>query len=112
MARKLMPDSIQRTDDIVPLRALGWVALEPTEELMFEEFHPESAARDRPRGWPDPPSEGILSLYAILYAGFAEHIAAMAQDSTAAPIDPRTLERAREAALLSDRMFRQTTMFR
>ena len=112
LARKLVPDSIQRTDDVVPLRALGWVALETTERLMFEEFHAESAARQRPRGWPDPPSEGILSLYAIMYAGFAEYIAALAQDSTAAPIDPRTLARATEAARLSDRMFRQTTMFR
>jgi hypothetical protein len=112
LARKLVQDSIQQTDEVVPLRALGWVALEPTERLMFEEFHPESAARNRPRGWPDPPSEGILSLYAIMYAGFAEYIAAQAQDSTAPPIDPRTLARATRAARLSDRMFRQTTMFR
>ncbi len=112
MARKLVPDSIQPGEGVVPLRALGWVELESTEELMFEEFHPESAARMRPRGWTDPPSEGILSLYAIMYAGFAEYIAAMAQDSTAAPIDPRTLARATDAARLSDLMFRQTSMFR
>jgi hypothetical protein len=111
LARKLMPDSIVATENIVPLRAQGWVDLERTEELLFEVYHPESAARERPRGWIDTPSEGILSLYAVVYASYAEWAAQQAQDTTGTGLDPRTIARATEATRFADRVFRQTSYF-
>jgi hypothetical protein len=74
LVRKLMPDSIRATDNIVGIRGLGWVDLERTSTLLFDVYHPESAARERPLGWIDKPSQGILQLYGIVYAAFADYL--------------------------------------
>lgn len=39
---------------------------------MWDVYHWKSAARARPRGWVDPPSASILSLYAVIYGGMSE----------------------------------------
>ena len=50
-------------------------------KLLFDVYHPESAARFRPRGWLDIPSGNILSLYYVSYLLLGEATAATA-DST------------------------------
>ncbi len=110
LARKLLPDSVRGSDTVVRLSGLGWTDMVRTESLLFDVYHPESAARDRPRGWIDEPSEGILSLYALVYNGFAE-FAVQQQADAAAPPDSARLARARRAGELANEMFRQTSFF-
>jgi hypothetical protein len=112
LVRRLLADSVQPAEGIGLMRGLGWVDLGRTETLLFDLYHPESAAQERPRGWIDRPSEGILSLYAVVYAGFADYVSQAIRDTVAAPLEMQTLMRAREASTLADRMFRQTSFFR
>ncbi len=112
MARRLMTDSITIADGAAPVRTLGWLDTDRHETLLFEVYHPESAARPRPRGWVDVPSEGILSLYALVYAGWAEHVGRGLGDSVTTPADSILKERVERATELADRIFQQTSYFR
>jgi hypothetical protein len=53
-------DSIQQTQ-------FGLVNMPRTRELMTDVYHVHAAARHRPLGWIDVPSQNILVLYAALY---------------------------------------------
>jgi predicted component of type VI protein secretion system len=66
--------------------------------LAFDVYQWRSAARFRPRGWVDHPSEGILTLYGITYQTLAEALAD--RDSTLAA----------RAAHLADSMFANTSI--
>ncbi|NIM50248.1 MAG: DUF2723 domain-containing protein [Gemmatimonadales bacterium] len=109
LVRKLMSDTIEAQDGIVAMRGLGWVDTERSKTLLFDLYHAESAARERPRGWVDEPSQGVLSLYALLYASMGEHLALQALTSTVTAAD--TLNAAK-ASQLAERMFRQTSVYR
>jgi hypothetical protein len=74
LVRKLMPQPLTASDSVIALRSLGWVDVGRTRALMTDHYHVDSAARERPRGWIDPPSEGILTLYALLYATLGDHL--------------------------------------
>ncbi|MBI4502616.1 MAG: DUF2723 domain-containing protein [Gemmatimonadetes bacterium] len=82
LARKLLPDSVVPSDTNAFIGGMGWVELPRTQTLLFEVYHPESAARARPQGWVDVPSEGILSLYWLMYAAWGEIAKAQLNDST------------------------------
>jgi len=71
-ARRLMTSPIEPSDTVQYVRGLGWLDLRRTEALLFDVYHPESAARHRPRGWPDHPSSNILSLYYVTYGVHGE----------------------------------------
>jgi hypothetical protein len=86
--RRLMPSRIEPSDTVQFIRGLGWLDLRRTEELLFDVYHPESAARHRPRGWVDQPSANILSLYYITYGVHGEVVRAMA-DSIRTPESTR-----------------------
>ena len=107
-----MTDSVTAAGGAVPIRTLGWVDAERHEALLFDVYHPESAARQRPRGWVDIPSEGILSLYALIYAGWAEYVARELPDSVTTPTDSLLQQRVEQATQLADRIFQQTSYFR
>jgi hypothetical protein len=79
--RRLTQRPITQTDRVMRFQGAGWIDLDRTEQLLFDVYHPESAARFRPRGWLDVPSQNILSLYYVSYAIFGE-ITAMTADST------------------------------
>ena len=72
MVRKLMPKPVVPNDSIVLSTGLGYVDLPRTEQLLWNVYHWQAAARERARGWVDIPSSSILSLYAIVYAGTAD----------------------------------------
>ena len=38
---------------------------------MWQDYHWQSAARQRPFGWIDPPSGSILQLYGVMYHALA-----------------------------------------
>jgi hypothetical protein len=85
LARKLLPDSVVPNDTTSFVGGLGWLDLPRNQMLLFQVYHPEAAARARPQGWVDTPSEGILSLYWLLYAAWAEIVKAELNDSTRGP---------------------------
>ncbi len=70
--RRLKPEPVEESDNIFRIAGIGWLDLDRTERLLFDVYHPESAARDRPRGWVDGPSNNILSLYYVTYGGYAQ----------------------------------------
>ncbi len=109
LVRKLMPEPVAPSDSVVLITGLGWMDVPRTESLLFEVYHAESAARDRPLGWIDVPSESILSLYGLMYAAFAEAVTIMQGDSIPMEGASPTAVRVREAVNLSNRIFRNTS---
>jgi hypothetical protein len=88
LVRKLMPAPVVPSDSVVLSQGLGYVNVPRSERLMWDVYHWKSAARARPRGWVDPPSASILSLYAVIYGGMGDllnqkgrHAEAMRADS-------------------------------
>ncbi len=111
LVRRLMPDTITADTNVANLGPLGWVDLARTETLLFDAYRPEAAARERPRGWIDEPSEGILFLYALMYSSQAQILSVAAADSTT-PDRTAVLDRMQRATDIAERAFRQTSQFR
>jgi hypothetical protein len=91
---RLTPDPIAAGGDTVQVSGFGWFDGGRSERLLFDVYHPESAVRDRPRGWPDPPSQNILALYYSTYSLYALAIQQLADTANA--------ERQRLAGLATD----------
>ena len=70
-ARKLWAAPVPASDSIKPIQSLGYVNIPRTTKLLFEVYHADAAARSRPRGWVDRPSEGIPALYGLIYQAMA-----------------------------------------
>jgi hypothetical protein len=75
-ARLLREHELVPSDSIKGIQSLGYVNVPRTTALMFEVYHADAAARPRPRGWVDKPSEGILSLYGLTYYTMAQELQA------------------------------------
>ena len=67
-ARVLRPQPVAASDSVVQVSMLGMVNVRRTAALLFEVYHASAATRQRPRGWVDRPSEGILTTYGLLYS--------------------------------------------
>ncbi len=87
LVRKLLPAPVQIGGGIVDSPTLGPIDVERTKALLFGVYHPEAAARERARGWTDPPSSSILSLYGIIYGGFAPILRQMGDSTLATQAD-------------------------
>jgi transmembrane protein TMEM260 (protein O-mannosyltransferase) len=85
--RKLMPKPVVPNDSIVLSSSLGYLDLRRTEKLLWDVYHWKSAARNRPRGWVDPPSGSILQLYAVVYGGASKAFASAGRAAEAARAD-------------------------
>jgi hypothetical protein len=72
LARKLLPAPVRPGAGAVFDQRLGWVDVERTRALLFGVYHASSAARRRPRGWIDHPSESMLVVYALTYGVFGD----------------------------------------
>ncbi len=72
--RALRPEPVVASDSIQALPGFGWVNVPRTKALAFDVYHGAAAARPRPRGWVDRPSEGILGLYGLTYAALAQSL--------------------------------------
>ena len=81
--RKLMPSPVTPNDSIVLSPGLGYVDLPRTRALLWDVYHWQTATRERPAGWVDPPSGSILQLYSVIYGGVSETLR-KAGDSTGA----------------------------
>ena len=75
-ARVLREHELQLSDSIKGVQSLGYVNVPRTTRLLFDVYHANAAARPRPRGWVDKPSEGILSLYGLTYYTMAQELQA------------------------------------
>jgi hypothetical protein len=71
MVRKVMADSVVVGGEISDSQYLGMVDMARTKALMFEVYHRDTATRERPGGWYDPPSADMLGIYLRLYGAFA-----------------------------------------
>jgi hypothetical protein len=71
-ARVLRTAPLVASDSVVALPGFGWVNLARSKALAFDVYHSGSAARPRPRGWVDRPSEGILVTYGLIYQVLAQ----------------------------------------
>src|SRR5436189_3290299 len=73
-ARALRTQELAPNDSIKPVQSYGYVNMPRTTRLLFDVYHSDAAARQRPRGWVDKPSEGILSLYGLTYYAMAQQL--------------------------------------
>jgi len=96
-ARKLRQQPLAERDSIKLMSVFGFVNLPRTEALAFGVYHAAAAARHRPRGWVDRPSEGILATYGLLYQSLAQ------------ALRPTKPEVANRALLLADSVFKNTS---
>jgi hypothetical protein len=85
--RKLMPTRVVPNDSIVESPVVGFMDLPRTEALMWNSYHWQSAARDRPFGWIDPPSGSILQLYGVMYHALATTLRARGDSAKAQRAD-------------------------
>src|SRR6266702_4689017 len=95
--RKLHQQPLAESDSVKALPALGWVNVPRTSALAFTVYHADAAARHRPRGWVDRPSEGILATYGIVYQELAQALR---------PTNPQL---AAKALLYADSIFKNTS---
>ena len=70
--RVLREHELVPSDSIKPVQQFGYINIPHTTRLLLEVYHADAAARPRPRGWIDKPSEGILSLYGLTYYTMAQ----------------------------------------
>src|SRR5205809_2437535 len=73
-ARRLHGQPITPSDSIQPVGQLGYVNIPRSTALLFDVYHISGAARPRPRGWVDRPSEGILQTYGLMYTALSEAV--------------------------------------
>jgi hypothetical protein len=70
-ARKLVTAPLVANDSIVLSPEMGYVNLPRTTTLLTDIYHHATTTRQRPRGWVDRPSEGILYTYGVMYQSLA-----------------------------------------
>jgi hypothetical protein len=85
--RKLMPAPVAPNDSIVLSPGLGFVDLPRTKRLLWDVYHWQTATKDRPAGWVDPPSGSILQLYSVVYGGSSQTLAKAGDSTLAARAD-------------------------
>ena len=73
-ARVLRVEDLKPSGSIRLMPQLGYVNVPRTTALLFDVYHAGTAARARPRGWVDQPSEGILVTYGLLYYTLAQEL--------------------------------------
>ena len=73
-ARKLMPAPLTANDSIVLTPEMGYVNVPRTTVLLDDVYHHATTTRQRPRGWVDRPSEGILYTYGVMDQSLANTV--------------------------------------
>ena len=73
-ARKLSATPLASNDSLVLTPDMGYVNVPRTTTLLTDVYHHGTTTRQRPRGWVDHPSEGILYTYGVLYQNLAQAV--------------------------------------
>ncbi len=93
LVRRLYPSPVVPDGKrILFSRDVGAIDALRTRQLVEQVYHWQAAARERPAGWVDIPSESILSLYNIVYDSWANLL--RAQGDTAGAARPDSIARA------------------
>jgi hypothetical protein len=87
LARRLNPVPVTAGGGIVLSNGMGYVDLERSRALLWDQYQWQSVARPRPRGWVDVPSQSIVELYAIIYGGMAATFREVGDSTAAARAD-------------------------
>lgn len=87
LVRRLVPRRLSEDAGVLFSPSMGFIDVERTEQLLWNAYHWESVARERPRGWVDVPSSSILSLYSLIYSGAASTWRMLGDSATAARAD-------------------------
>ena len=95
--RKLHAQPITPSDSIKLVQVFGFVNVPRSEALAFHVYHIDAAARSRPRGWVDRPSEGILATYGLMYQSLGQLLRTS---------DPKL---ASQSLVIADSVFKNTT---
>ncbi|MEO8449028.1 MAG: DUF2723 domain-containing protein [Gemmatimonadota bacterium] len=74
LVRKLYTKPVVPHGSVVMSQGLGWMDLDRTKSLLWNAYELNRSARDRPRGWVDAPSQSIIDIYSIVYAGYGATI--------------------------------------
>lgn len=72
LVRRLSPTPVVPNDSVVLSRGFGYLDYPMSSALLWNEYRYDAAARQRPRGWVDPPSSPMLRLYRLLYTIMSE----------------------------------------
>jgi hypothetical protein len=72
LARRLNERRVRGGGSIVLSLGLGYVDLERSRKLLWDQYQWKSVTRERPRGWVDVPSRSIVELYGIIYGGMGQ----------------------------------------
>jgi hypothetical protein len=68
LVRRVLPRPVAASDSVRLLEGRGFVNLARTQALAFGVYRgAQTAARARPRGWVDEPSQNSLLQYAVVY---------------------------------------------
>ncbi|MSR07750.1 MAG: DUF2723 domain-containing protein [Gemmatimonadetes bacterium] len=113
LARRLMSDSVRTGPSIASVQGLGFIDIPRSRALLFDVYHAEGVGRDRPRGWIDVPSEGILSLYWVVYIAWNEVVKQRAgdKDPKLRP-DSAMVESGKQAEVIAGRVLKNTSFGR
>jgi len=87
LTRRLNERPVEPGGNIVLSQGMGFVDLERSRKLLWDQYHWQSVARERPRGWVDVPSRSIVELYAIIYAGMGQTLRQIGDSAGAARAD-------------------------
>lgn len=112
LVRRLVAEPIEPSDSVVSVSGLGWLDFNRSRTLLFDLYHADTAARHRPLGWIDAPSERILALYAVIYASFADVLAARLADTSATAVDSASVALVQRSTDLADRILANTSFGR
>ena len=75
MVRVLKAPPVTTGDSIQMSPVLGLIDVPRSRELQSRVYHAHTAARHRPMGWVDVPSENILMTYAVIYQALGLQLA-------------------------------------
>lgn len=87
LVRRLVANPLSEDPAILFSPSMGFIDMDRTEQLLWNAYHWESVARERPRGWVDVPSNSILSLYSLIYSGAASTWRMLGDTATAVRAD-------------------------
>jgi len=90
--RRLQYTPVVPNDTILLNRGLAYLDYPRTMNLLWNVYHWQTATRDRPHGWVDPPSASMLQLYLVAYSGAASSMRQKGDTAAAARADSIALE--------------------
>jgi Protein O-mannosyl-transferase TMEM260-like len=85
--RKLYPEKVVPKPPIVLSAGMGYMDLDRTKALLWDAYAYDKAGRARPHGWVDNPSQSIIELYGVVYAGVAATLRQQGDTAGAARAD-------------------------